>query len=272
MVSRRDDPIAGAASSNETDEGWRLRQRRPRQRRHIHTTTSRSTVNRAPRRQHEFRPEHVSWSGFCAPCPSRHTIKRSRARTTNAVKTNTRICRRSVMKMKFTVGRPVKPRRTRADVRPLVRGAQDRREATRRSASCPRRHHDSLGFAMIFESLVHFAAGQPGRFGAGMAFAAPTRFQSRPSISAESCAVDNRITLFSIFGHTHARPVPENRLYPVGTATFMMHPLVRSPCSRTSLSSHRSLGVKAIAPWAPCRTAGVSSAAAGTSEVAPGMS
>ena len=91
MVSRRDDPIAGAASSNETGEGWRLRQRRPRERRQIHTTISRSTANRVPRRQHEFRPERVSWSGFCTPCPSRHIIKRSRARTTNAVKTNTRI-------------------------------------------------------------------------------------------------------------------------------------------------------------------------------------
>jgi hypothetical protein len=54
---------------------------------------------------------------------------------------------------------------------------------------------------MIFEPLIHFAAGQPGSFGVGVSFAAPTRFQSRPSTSAESCAADNRITPFSIFGH-----------------------------------------------------------------------
>ena len=54
---------------------------------------------------------------------------------------------------------------------------------------------------MIFAPLIHFAAGQPGSFGAGVSFAALTRFQSRPSMSAESCAADRRITPFSIFGH-----------------------------------------------------------------------
>ena len=81
---------------------------------------------------------------------------------------------------------------------------------------------------MIFAPLIHFAAGQPGSFGAGVSFTAPTRFQSRPSISAESCAADRshhavlnlrplETAVFKTFREqTHARPVPENQLYPVG--------------------------------------------------------
>jgi hypothetical protein len=34
-----------------------------------------------------------------------------------------------------------------------------------------------------------------------VSFAARTRLQSRPSMSAESCVADSRITPFSIFGH-----------------------------------------------------------------------
>jgi hypothetical protein len=37
---------------------------------------------------------------------------------------------------------------------------------------------------MIFKRLIQFAAGQPGSLGAGVSFAARTRPQSRPSMSA----------------------------------------------------------------------------------------
>ena len=60
--------------------------------------------------------------------------------------------------------------------------------------------HDFAGFATVCQHLIHFAAGQPGSLGAGVSFAARTRLQSRPSMSAESCAADSRITPFSIFG------------------------------------------------------------------------
>ena len=82
-------------------------------------------------------------------------------------------------------------------------------------------------FATIFEPLIHFAAGQPGSCGADVSFAAPTRRQSRPSMSAESCAADNasRRSRSSAIGtgrlrgvlRTDTRPCrPRNQLYPVG--------------------------------------------------------
>jgi hypothetical protein len=53
---------------------------------------------------------------------------------------------------------------------------------------------------MTFATLIHFAAGQPASCGAIVSLAWRTRRQSSPSMSAESCAADNRITPFSIFG------------------------------------------------------------------------
>src|SRR5208283_3435560 len=58
--------------------------------------------------------------------------------------------------------------------------------------------------ATRFMPLIHYAADQPARAGAGVSFAECTRFQSRPSSRAENCAADNRITPSSIFGQRNS--------------------------------------------------------------------
>ena len=63
-----------------------------------------------------------------------------------------------------------------------------------------RRHHDSWALRR-FSSPDSLRRRSARQLGAGVSFAAPTRLQSRPSTSAESCAADSRITPFSIFGH-----------------------------------------------------------------------
>ena len=88
---------------------------------------------------------------------------------------------------------------------------------------------------MVFLALIHYVAGQPGNLGAGVSFAARTRFQSRPSSSAESWAADRthhsvldlrpaELAVFEPLGEqAHARSVPEYQLHPVRPTTDILH-------------------------------------------------